>query len=38
VDQAQFADRVAGLPDPLPVTVSVRIAAYRPLILSGGFR
>jgi 23S rRNA (guanine745-N1)-methyltransferase len=35
VDPGQFADRVTGLPDPLPVTVSVRVAAYRPLILSG---
>jgi 23S rRNA (guanine745-N1)-methyltransferase len=35
VDPAQFAARVSGLPDPLPVTVSVRVAAYRPVILSG---
>jgi 23S rRNA (guanine745-N1)-methyltransferase len=35
VDPGQFADRVAGLPDPLPVTVSVRVAAYRPLTHTG---
>ena len=35
VDPGQFADRVAGLPDPLPVTVSVRVAAYQPLTLTG---
>jgi 23S rRNA (guanine745-N1)-methyltransferase len=35
VDPDQFAVRVAGLPDPLQVTVSVRVAAYRPLTLTG---
>jgi 23S rRNA (guanine745-N1)-methyltransferase len=35
VDPDQLADRVSGLPDPLPVTVSVRVAAYRPLIYIG---
>jgi len=33
VNPAQLADRLTALPDPLPVTVSVSLAAYRPAIL-----